>query len=146
MAMGVRHRDGSHSAAVVTLRENVEFPLELRKIPAAERRRISTRYLEKVQLADFADAYPYELSGGMRQRGNIVRALCFSPRILVMDEPFGPLDAQTRLLLQNLLLELWAEEKKTVIFITHDLHEAIGLGDRVAVLTARPERVKSVHS
>jgi NitT/TauT family transport system ATP-binding protein len=128
-----------------TLRENVEFPLELRKIPAAERRQISTRYLEKVQLADFANAYPYELSGGMRQRGNIVRALCFSPRILVMDEPFGPLDAQTRLLLQNLLLELWAEEKKTVIFITHDLHEAIALGDRLVVLTARPGRIKSSH-
>jgi NitT/TauT family transport system ATP-binding protein len=81
----------------------------------------------------------------MRQRGNIVRALCFSPRILVMDEPFGPLDAQTRLLLQNLLLELWAEEKKTVIFITHDLHEAIALGDRLVVLTARPGSVKSSH-
>lgn len=128
-----------------TLRENVEFPLELRKISAVERRQISTRYLEKVQLADFADAYPHELSGGMRQRGNIVRALCFAPRILVMDEPFGPLDAQTRLLLQNLLLELWAEEKKTVIFITHDLHEAIALGDRLVVLTARPGRIKSSH-
>jgi NitT/TauT family transport system ATP-binding protein len=129
-----------------TLRENIEFPLELRKIPAAERREISERYLRKVQLADFANAYPYELSGGMRQRGNIVRALCFSPRILVMDEPFGPLDAQTRLLLQNLLLELWAEEKKTVIFITHDLHEAIALGDRLIVLTARPGRIKSSHN
>jgi NitT/TauT family transport system ATP-binding protein len=129
-----------------TLRENVEFPLELRKIPADQRRQISQRYLEKVQLADFADAYPYELSGGMRQRGNIIRALSFSPRILVMDEPFGPLDAQTRLLLQNLLLELWAEEKKTVIFITHDLHEAIALGDRLVVLTARPGRIKSSHS
>ena len=128
-----------------TLRENVEFPLELRGVAAAERRRISHRYLEKVRLADFADCYPYELSGGMRQRGNIVRALCFSPKILVMDEPFGPLDAQTRLLLQNLLLELWAEERKTVIFITHDLHEAIALGDRVVVLTARPGRIKAVH-
>jgi NitT/TauT family transport system ATP-binding protein len=128
-----------------TLRENVEFPLELRGVAPAERRDISMRYLEKVRLQDFADRYPYELSGGMRQRGNIVRALSFSPRILVMDEPFGPLDAQTRLLLQNLLLELWAEERKTIIFITHDLHEAIGLGDRVVVLTARPGRVKSVH-
>jgi NitT/TauT family transport system ATP-binding protein len=128
-----------------TLRENVEFPLELRGVGAAERRKISQYYLEKVRLQDFADCYPYELSGGMRQRGNIVRALCFSPRILVMDEPFGPLDAQTRLLLQNLLLELWADERKTVIFITHDLQEAIALGDRVAVLTARPGRIKSVH-
>jgi ABC-type nitrate/sulfonate/bicarbonate transport system ATPase subunit len=77
-----------------TLRENVEFPLELRGVPAAQRRKTSQYYLEKVRLQDFADRYPYELSGGMRQRGNIVRALCFSPRILVMDEPFGPLDAQ----------------------------------------------------
>jgi NitT/TauT family transport system ATP-binding protein len=129
-----------------SLRENVEFPLELRGVPAKERRDISLRYLEKVRLREFADRYPYELSGGMRQRGNIVRALSFSPRILVMDEPFGPLDAQTRLLLQNLLLALWADERKTIIFITHDLHEAIGLGDRVVVLTARPGRVKSVHS
>jgi NitT/TauT family transport system ATP-binding protein len=128
-----------------TLRENVEFPLELRGIPRGERRDVSMRYLEKVRLHEFADSYPYELSGGMRQRGNIVRALSFSPRILVMDEPFGPLDAQTRLLLQNLLLELWADERKTIIFITHDLHEAIGLGDRVVVLTARPGRVKSIH-
>jgi NitT/TauT family transport system ATP-binding protein len=128
-----------------TLRENVEFPLELRGMPAAQRRQLSQKYLDKVRLGDFADRYPYELSGGMRQRGNIVRALCFSPKILVMDEPFGPLDAQTRLLLQNLLLELWAEEKKTIIFITHDLHEAIALGDRLVVLTARPGRVKSLH-
>ena len=129
-----------------TLRENVEFPLELRGFSPSDRREISHRYLEKVRLADFADRYPYELSGGMRQRGNIVRALSFSPRILVMDQPFGPLDAQTRLLLQNLLLDLWADERKTIIFITHDLHEAIALGDRVAVLTARPGRIKSIHS
>lgn len=129
-----------------TLRENVEFPLELRGYSPSERRDISERYLEKVRLADFGDRYPYELSGGMRQRGNIVRALSFSPRILIMDEPFGPLDAQTRLLLQNLLLDLWAEERKTIVFITHDLHEAIALGDRVVVLTARPGRIKSVHS
>ena len=83
--------------------------------------------------------------GGMRQRGNIVRALSLSLRILIMDEPFGPLDAQTRLLLQNLRLDLWADERKTIIFITHDLHEAIALGDRVVVLTARPGRIKSIH-
>ncbi|MEP9354633.1 ABC transporter ATP-binding protein [Xanthobacter sp. KR7-65] len=128
-----------------TLRENVEFPLELRNVPEAERRRISLDYLAKVHLRDFADRYPHELSGGMRQRGNIVRALSFSPDLIIMDEPFGPLDAQTRLLLQNQLLELWADEGKTVIFITHDLPEAIALGDRVMVLTARPGRVKSVH-
>ena len=128
-----------------TLRQNVEFPLELRKIPPAERHTISQRYLERVRLADFADSYPFELSGGMRQRGNIVRALSFSPDVIIMDEPFGPLDAQTRLLLQSQLLELWAQERKTIVFITHDLHEAIALGDRVVVLTARPGRLKAIH-
>jgi NitT/TauT family transport system ATP-binding protein len=128
-----------------TLRQNVEFPLELRKVSAATRREISQRYLERVHLADFAESYPYELSGGMRQRGNIVRALSFSPDVIIMDEPFGPLDAQTRLILQSQLLDLWAQEKKTIIFITHDLHEAIALGDRVMVLTARPGRVKAIH-
>lgn len=128
-----------------TLRQNIEFPLELRKVPAAERHAISQRYLERVRLADFADSYPHELSGGMRQRGNIVRALSFSPDVIIMDEPFGPLDAQTRLLLQSQLLDLWAQEQKTIVFITHDLHEAIALGDRVMVLTARPGRLKAVH-
>lgn len=128
-----------------TLQENVEFPLELRGVPKAERDRISRSYLERVQLGGFENRYPYELSGGMRQRGNIVRALSYSPRVIIMDEPFGPLDAQTRLLLQQQLLDIWAQEKKTVIFITHDLHEAIALGDRVLVLTARPGSVKAMH-
>lgn len=128
-----------------TLSQNVEFPLELRGVPPHKRREISRQYLERVQLGDFADAYPYELSGGMRQRGNIVRALSFDPDLIIMDEPFGPLDAQTRLLLQGQLLDLWGQEKKTIVFITHDLHEAIALGDRVVVLTARPGRLKAVH-
>lgn len=128
-----------------TLQQNVEFPLELRGVPAAERARIARDYLAKVQLAGFESRYPYELSGGMRQRGNIVRALSYSPRVIIMDEPFGPLDAQTRLLLQQQLLDIWSQEKKTVVFITHDLHEAIALGDRVMVLTRRPGSVKAVH-
>ena len=128
-----------------TLQQNVEFPLELRGVPPAERSRIATDYLAKVQLAGFEDRYPYELSGGMRQRGNIVRALSYSPRLIIMDEPFGPLDAQTRLLLQQQLLEIWQQERKTVIFITHDLHEAIALGDRVMVLTRRPGSMKAIH-
>lgn len=128
-----------------TLRENVEFPLEIRGVPAAERAEISRRYLARVNLAGFEDRYPHELSGGMRQRGNIVRALSYSPEVLIMDEPFGPLDAQTRLLLQQQLLELWQAERKTVVFITHDLHEAIALGDRVLVLKARPGRIKAIH-
>jgi NitT/TauT family transport system ATP-binding protein len=125
-----------------TLIQNVMFPLEIRGIPARKRKAIAEEYLAKVQLDGFEDKYPYELSGGMRQRGNIVRALSFSPSLLIMDEPFGPLDAQTRLLLQMQLLELWREEKKTVIFITHDLPEAIALGDRVMVMSARPGRAK----
>jgi len=128
-----------------TLAQNVELPLELRGMGAAARRRIALDYLARVRLAEFADRYPHELSGGMRQRGNIVRALSFSPSLIIMDEPFGPLDAQTRLLLQQQLLELWAEERRTVMFITHDLHEAIALGDRVLVLSARPGRVKALH-
>ena len=128
-----------------TLQQNVEFPLELRGVPPAERTRIARDYLAKVQLAGFENRYPYELSGGMRQRGNIVRALSYSPRVIIMDEPFGPLDAQTRILLQQQLLDIWQQEKKTVVFITHDLHEAIALGDRVMVLTKRPGSVKAVH-
>jgi NitT/TauT family transport system ATP-binding protein len=128
-----------------TLSRNVEFPLEIRGVPAAERRRIARDYLRKVKLEGFEDKYPHELSGGMRQRGNIVRALAFSPDLLIMDEPFGPLDAQTRLLLQEQLLALWREEQKTIIFITHDLHEAIALGDRVMVMTARPGRTKAIY-
>jgi len=128
-----------------TLQQNVEFPLELRGMPARERAAVARDYLARVQLSGFENRYPYELSGGMRQRGNIVRALSYSPRVIIMDEPFGPLDAQTRLLLQQQLLELWAQERKTVIFITHDLHEAIALGDRVLVLTRRPGTVKAVH-
>jgi NitT/TauT family transport system ATP-binding protein len=128
-----------------TLQQNVEFPLELRGVPAAERGRVAREYLAKVQLSGFENRYPYELSGGMRQRGNIVRALSYSPRVIIMDEPFGPLDAQTRILLQQQLLDIWQQEKKTVIFITHDLHEAIALGDRVMVLTKRPGSVKAIH-
>ena len=128
-----------------TLQQNVEFPLELRGVAPAERSRIARDYLAKVQLAGFENRYPYELSGGMRQRGNIVRALSYSPRVIIMDEPFGPLDAQTRILLQQQLLDIWQQEKKTVVFITHDLHEAIALGDRVMVLTRRPGAVKAIH-
>jgi NitT/TauT family transport system ATP-binding protein len=128
-----------------TLQQNVEFPLELRGVPPAQRAEIAREYLHKVHLSGFENRYPYELSGGMRQRGNIVRALSYSPRVIIMDEPFGPLDAQTRLLLQQQLLDIWTQEKKTVIFITHDLNEAIALGDRVLVLTKRPGAVKAIH-
>jgi NitT/TauT family transport system ATP-binding protein len=127
-----------------TLRENVEFPLELRGVPPAERRRRAAALIERVGLGGFEEHYPHELSGGMRQRANIVRTLVYDPEVILMDEPFGPLDAQTRLILQDELLRLWDAARKTIVFITHDLAEAVALADRVVVLTARPGRVKRV--
>jgi NitT/TauT family transport system ATP-binding protein len=125
-----------------TLRGNVEFPLEVRGVARAERRERATALIERVGLGGFEDHYPYELSGGMRQRANIVRTLVYDPSVILMDEPFGPLDAQTRLLLQDELLKLWDAARKTIIFITHDLAEAVALADRVVVMTARPGRIK----
>ena len=128
-----------------TLRKNVEFPLELRGVPAGASGASGREHLiRRVGLAGFEDSYPHELSGGMRQRANIVRTLAYQPEVILMDEPFGPLDAQTRLILQNQLLELWQEEQKTIIFITHDLGEAVALADRVVVMSARPGRIKTV--
>jgi len=129
-----------------TLRQNVEFPLELRMVAAPERRERAERLIHRVGLAGFEDCYPHELSGGMRQRANIIRTLVYEPEVILMDEPFGPLDAQTRLILQNQLLELWQEERKTIIFITHDLSEAVALADRVVVMSARPGRIKTIAS
>jgi NitT/TauT family transport system ATP-binding protein len=127
-----------------TLRENVEFPLEVRGVGRAERRRRAGELIERVGLGGFEDHYPYELSGGMRQRGNIIRTLSYDPEVILMDEPFGPLDAQTRLILQDQLLHLWDAARKTIVFITHDLGEAVALADRVVVMTARPGRIKSI--
>ena len=128
-----------------TLIGNVEYPLEIRGVPKAERRARAAALLERVGLAGFENHFPYELSGGMRQRGNLVRALVYDPDIVLMDEPFGALDAQTRQLLQEQLQQICVEERKTVVFITHDLQEAIALGDRVVVMTARPGRIKTVR-
>ena len=100
--------------------------------------------IQRVGLAGFEDHYPHELSGGMRQRANIIRTLIYDPEVILMDEPFGPLDAQTRIILQDQLLKLWREARKTVIFITHDLVEAIALADRVVVMTSRPGNLRSV--
>jgi NitT/TauT family transport system ATP-binding protein len=127
-----------------TLRHNVEFPLELRGVGKGERRERAERLIHRVGLGGFEDSYPHELSGGMRQRANIIRTLVYEPEVILMDEPFGPLDAQTRLILQNQLLELWHEERKTIIFITHDLSEAVALADRVVVMSARPGRIKTI--
>ncbi|SHK59619.1 NitT/TauT family transport system ATP-binding protein [Pseudonocardia thermophila] len=128
-----------------TLLANVEYPLEIRGVPKAERRERAMALLARVGLAGFENHLPRQLSGGMRQRGNIVRALVYEPDIVLMDEPFGALDAQTRLLQQRQLQDICAEERTTVVFITHDLQEAILLGDRVVVMTARPGSIKLVR-
>jgi NitT/TauT family transport system ATP-binding protein len=126
------------------LLENVELALEVRGVEKRERRRLAQRLIDRVGLNGFEDHYPHELSGGMRQRANIIRTLIYDPSLILMDEPFGPLDAQTRTLLQDQLLALWSAAKKTILFITHDLVEAIALADRVVVMTARPGRVKDI--
>jgi len=126
----------------LTVRENVEFGLKRRKVPPAEREDVVNRYLNDVGLAAFHDAYPKQLSGGMMQRVAIARALANDPQILLMDEPFGALDSQTRGSMQKLLLKVWERDHKTVLFVTHDIDEAILLGDRVYVMTARPGRLK----
>ncbi len=128
-----------------TLRDNVCFPLELAGVPREERYRRADRWLDIVGLRGFEQAYPHELSGGMRQRGNIVRTLIYEPQVILMDEPFGPLDAQTRITLQDLLLRIWKETGSTVIFITHDLAEAVALGDRVVLMGRRPGRVTHIE-
>jgi NitT/TauT family transport system ATP-binding protein len=122
--------------------ENVEFGLKRRKIPAAERKVIVERFLAEVGLTQFAGAYPKELSGGMMQRVAIARSLANNPEILLMDEPFGALDSQTRSQMQKLLLRVWENTHKTVLFVTYDIDEAILLGDRVYVMTGRPGRIQ----
>ena len=110
------------------------------------RRAIAHDYLSKVGLSGFAAAYPHQLSGGMKQRVAIARALANDPAILLMDEPFAALDAQTRYLMQEELLRIWEADRKTVVYITHSLEEAVMLGDRVALMTARPGRIKQLYS
>jgi len=125
---------------------NVSFGLEMRGIGSREERRARARELiAKVGLDGFEQHFRHELSGGMRQRVNIIRTLAYDPKVILLDEPFGPLDAQTRLQLQDLLLDLWRERTgSTLIFITHDLTEAIAMADRVVVMTARPGRVREI--
>ena len=127
-----------------TVIDNVALPLELAGVPAAARRREAARWMRRVGLEGFEQAYPHQLSGGMRQRANIIRTLIYEPAVILMDEPFGPLDAQTRLSLQALLLSIWESQRSTVLFVTHDLSEAIGLADRVALMSARPGRIVRV--
>ncbi|WP_068161686.1 ABC transporter ATP-binding protein [Rhodococcus phenolicus] len=127
-----------------TARANIEFGLEAKGLPKKQRRALADHYLELVGLAGFGDRYPHELSGGMKQRVAIARSLAFDPEVLLMDEPFAALDAQTRESLQDELLRIWRETGKTILFITHGIDEAIYLGQRVAVLTSRPGRIKTI--
>jgi NitT/TauT family transport system ATP-binding protein len=126
-----------------TVRANILFGLEMGGKPRAEALRESEEMIKLVGLAGFADHYPHELSGGMRQRVNLARALAVDPDILMMDEPFAALDAQTREIMQRELLKIWERRKKTVLFITHQIDEAIYLADRILVFGARPGRIKA---
>jgi NitT/TauT family transport system ATP-binding protein len=122
---------------------NILWPLEIQKVPRAERENIVERLIEMVGLSQFRHHYPNELSGGMKQRVALARLLALDPKILLMDEPFGALDAQNRELLQEELQQIWNTSRKTVLFVTHDIDEAIYLADRVIVFTARPGRIKA---
>jgi len=129
-----------------TVRKNIEFGMELRNIPAEERKKVSQRLINLVGLQGFEDSHPHELSGGMKQRVGIARALANEPEILLMDEPFGSLDAQTRNLMQKELLRIWSETKKTVIFITHSVDEAVYLADRIVVMSERPSTISEIYN
>jgi NitT/TauT family transport system ATP-binding protein len=129
-----------------TVLENVAFPLEMRRTPRDERFALARDVLGRVGLGAFARAYPHQLSGGMRQRVGIARALAAQPEVLLMDEPFGALDAQTRTVLQEELLRVWEAERKTVLYVTHSIDEAVYLADRVLLMTARPGRVKAEYT
>jgi len=127
----------------LTVSENISFGLRERGVSQRERNDIAKQWLEKVGLTSFANHFPKQLSGGMQQRTAIARALANDPKILLLDEPFGALDNQTRALMQELLLGIWERERKTVIFVTHDIEEAIFLASRTVVMSARPGRIKA---
>ncbi|MDR1778209.1 MAG: ABC transporter ATP-binding protein [Clostridiales Family XIII bacterium] len=127
-----------------TIQKNVEFGLEVKKVPKAERRALAEKYIDLVGLSDFANRYPYELSGGMKQRIAIARALAFDPEVLLMDEPFAAVDEQTRGILHEELLRIWEKTSKTIVFVTHAIDEAIFLSDRVAVMTPSPGTIREI--
>jgi NitT/TauT family transport system ATP-binding protein len=128
----------------LTVRENIEFGLRLSGKDKAHCQEVANQFIEKIGLKGFENAYPKSLSGGMKQRVAIARALANDPSILLLDEPFGALDTQTRSLMQELLLQIWEEFHKTIVFVTHDVEEAVFLSDRIFVMTARPGRIKAV--
>jgi NitT/TauT family transport system ATP-binding protein len=127
-----------------TVRANVEFGLEMRGIGAAERKETAMRFLKMVKLEKFVESFPHQLSGGMQQRAAIARALAYNPGVLLMDEPFAALDAMTRDEMQRMLTDVWSETKKTVVYVTHNVAEAVYLGDKVVVLKAHPGSVKAI--
>jgi len=127
-----------------TVRGNILYGLERQGLPRAEREKRAQAFIKLVGLSGFEDSYPSQLSGGMKQRTALARTLAFDPSILLMDEPFGALDAQTRALMQTELVAIWRRSPKTVIFVTHDVQEAVYLADRVAVMSARPGRIKAI--
>ena len=126
-----------------TAQRNVEFGLEMKGVPRDERAKTAQRFLGLVNLESFAGAYPHELSGGMQQRAAIARALAYNPSVLLMDEPFAALDALTRDEMQRLLVDVWRETKKTIVYVTHNVAEAVYLADRIIVLTPHPGTVKA---
>jgi len=129
-----------------TVKGNIEFGLRMSNKDKQERESIVNEYVKKIGLSSFEARYPHELSGGMAQRVAIARALVNDPAVLLMDEPFGALDAQTRIMMQELLLNIWRDFSKTIIFVTHDVEEAIFLSDQIIIMTASPGKVKEVFS
>lgn len=127
----------------LNVKENIQFGLEIAGMPKTQQEQIAQEFVEKVGLKGFEKVYPKGLSGGMKQRVAIARALANNPAVLLLDEPFGALDAQTRALMQELLTQIWEDLHKTILFVTHDVEEAIFLSDRVFVMTARPGRIKA---
>ena len=127
-----------------TVMQNIVFGPEVQGVPKPEAEKTAARFIQLVNLRGFEKSYPHQLSGGMRQRANLARALALNPEVLLMDEPFASLDAQTREIMQRELLRIWSDQRKTVVFVTHQIDEAVYLSDRVIVLTARPGRLKEI--
>ncbi len=127
----------------LSVKENIEFGLDVAGKTKQERQEVSEHYIDKIGLRGFENFFPRDLSGGMKQRVAIARALANDPEVLLMDEPFGALDAQTRTVMQELLLDVWDESHKTILFVTHDVDEAVFIGDTIYIMTARPGRIKA---